>query len=163
MPEEPVRIGLFLDHHGVLDKNFGESSHLVGELQTEFEDQLKVYCLSYAPPDWRVAEVTRSANYSRVQPEITGNKFGPFGKRVRLQTVLERDGLIGGFFVDDQAEIVRDVRNLSPRFKVEAEVLGPRDSIRTLLSRIRQFLSESLNAEHEKRENESLEVWVREQ
>lgn len=73
---------------------------------------LRLYCLSYAPSDWRQKQVSDFCEELDLQCLLTVEKFGQRGKRARLATVAERDFLQFAFFLDDQDRLASDVGRL---------------------------------------------------
>ena len=138
-----LRVAVLLDHHGVLDKSFRTSTELIRRLRGEFGSEVYICCLSYAPSDHRIAEVTSHSRRLGIDSECTRIKFGNRGKKGWARWILEREGISCAFFVDDQQALVDEVKSLGPH--IEACVLPQWDSILTVHSRIRQFVSESLD------------------
>lgn len=138
-----LRVAVLLDHHGVLDKSFRTSTELIRRLRDEFGYKVYICCLSYAPSDHRIAEVTSHSRRLGIDSECTRIKFGNRGKKGWARWILEREGISCAFFVDDQQALVDEVKSLGPH--IEACVLPQWDSILTVHSRIRQFVSGSLD------------------
>lgn len=138
-----LRVAVLLDHHGVLDKSIRLSTELIRRLREEFGSQVYICCLSYAPSDHRIAEVTSHSQRLGVDVECTRIKFGERGKKGWARWILEREGISFAFFVDDQQALVDEVGSLGSH--VEACVLPQWASILTVHSRIRQFVSDSLD------------------
>ena len=104
-----VRLGLFLDFHGVIDKDLRETRVLLHSVHQDLP-QLRVYCLSFCKDPRKIANIRRICQDLQLIPIITPSKFGRWdGKRAYLDWQIRRDDLQSVFFVDDQRALVEHV------------------------------------------------------
>ena len=104
-----VRLGLFLDFHGVIDKDLRETRVLLHSVHQDLP-QLRVYCLSFCKDPRKIANIRRICQDLQLIPIITPSKFGHWdGKRAYLDWQIRRDDLQSVFFVDDQRALVEHV------------------------------------------------------
>ena len=104
-----VRLGLFLDFHGVIDKDLRETRVLLHSVHQDLP-QLRVYCISFCKDPRKIANIRRICQDLQLIPIITPSKFGRWdGKRAYLDWQIRRDDLQSVFFVDDQRALAEHV------------------------------------------------------
>ena len=141
-PPRPLnisKIGVFFDCHGVLDKSVDQSQQLIQSLREKYP-ALRLYCLSFAPSDWRQRQVSDFCEELDLECLLTVEKFGQRGKRACLATVAERDNLQFAFFLDDQDYLARDVGRLGSW--VTTRVLCENESILVAEAPIAAFIAQ---------------------
>ena len=141
-PPRPLnisKIGVFFDCHGVLDKSVDQSQQLIQSLREKYP-ALRLYCLSFAPSDWRQRQVSDFCEELDPECLLTVEKFGQRGKRACLATVAERDNLQFAFFLDDQDRLARDVGRLGSW--VTTRVLCENESILAAEAPIAAFIAQ---------------------